>query len=130
MYAHRLPVTTPHVDQRHSHPRPLSFYTGKLDDVYQKLHEAHKHMKVYLSKDVPADLHFSENSSRMPPVVVIPDNGWYLAHSEDTRPPGKYRMTGNVKPSRLCNVNLFDNCGGYRVNCHFETNGLVIAVGC
>ncbi|THD24304.1 Phosphodiesterase-nucleotide pyrophosphatase [Fasciola hepatica] len=43
-------------------------------------------MRVYRSKDVPADLHFSISSSRMPPLVVIPDDGWYLVHREGTIP--------------------------------------------
>ncbi|CAH8468809.1 unnamed protein product [Dicrocoelium dendriticum] len=59
---------------------------GKAQEVYDKLHGAHEHLHVYWLHDVPKDLHFSLNTSRMPPIVLVPDPLWYIVHKQDTHP--------------------------------------------
>ncbi|KAA3676193.1 ectonucleotide pyrophosphatase/phosphodiesterase family member 5 [Paragonimus westermani] len=57
---------------------------GKADEVYAKLQNAHEHLKVYWLSEVPPELNFNRNSSRMPPVLLVPDPLWYLVHKRDT----------------------------------------------
>jgi predicted AlkP superfamily pyrophosphatase or phosphodiesterase len=39
------------------------------------------HARVYRKQDVPARFHYS-NSPRIPPILVLPDEGWILTNSE------------------------------------------------
>ncbi len=48
---------------------------GRLDSVYNALHNAHPNFKVYLKNETPAHLHYRDHR-RIPPIVGIPDEGW------------------------------------------------------
>ncbi|KAF7257817.1 hypothetical protein EG68_05064 [Paragonimus skrjabini miyazakii] len=62
---------------------------GKEQEVYDKLKYAHEHLHVYWLKDVPTELHFNRSNSRMPPLVLIPDMEWSIAHTvNDPIPSG------------------------------------------
>lgn len=63
---------------------------GKAEEVYSKLHGAHEHLHTYWLHEVPPDLHFNLNTSRMPPIVLIPDPLWYIVHT-----PGTHVVAGN-----------------------------------
>ncbi|TGZ75282.1 hypothetical protein CRM22_000469 [Opisthorchis felineus] len=52
----------------------------KEQSVYQKLRDAHSHLKVYWLSETPFSLHFNHSNSRMPPIVLIPDPLWRLTH--------------------------------------------------
>ncbi len=51
--------------------------SGKLEDVYRRLHGANPHMNVYRKVDVPARFHFDDNP-RITPLVLMPEVGWTL----------------------------------------------------
>jgi predicted AlkP superfamily pyrophosphatase or phosphodiesterase len=51
-------------------PRP-----GAADNVYRRLRARVPHVTIYRKRDTPRHLHY-RNSSRIPPVVGIPEVGW------------------------------------------------------
>ena len=57
----------------------LNIYRKKkqLKKVYEKLHNAHQHMKVYLKKDLPDYLH-RKNNPRTAPLLILADQGWLI----------------------------------------------------
>ena len=57
----------------------ISIYPKKkqLKKVYEKLHNAHQHMKVYLKKDLPDSLHI-KNNQRTAPLLILADRGWLI----------------------------------------------------
>ena len=50
---------------------------GKLMYVYNRLKNAHPHMKVYLKKDLPQRWHYSQ-SDRIMPIVAVADEGYVI----------------------------------------------------
>ncbi len=57
---------------------PVSMITpieGRLDSVYDALHNAHPNFNVYLKNETPEHLHYRDHR-RIPPIVGIPDEGW------------------------------------------------------
>lgn len=56
----------------------LSPRTGTVDGIVAALKGKHPHLAVFKREETPAHLHYRKNS-RIPPVVVIADDGWTLA---------------------------------------------------
>ncbi len=59
---------------------PLSFISPPVSDVeaiYNALHNAHPNFNVYLKDALPAHHHYG-NHRRIPAIVGIPDEGWYV----------------------------------------------------
>lgn len=59
---------------------PLSFISPPVSDVeaiYNALNNAHPNFDVYLKDALPAHLHYG-NHRRIPAIVGIPDEGWYV----------------------------------------------------
>ncbi len=55
---------------------------GKEAAIYDALKaKLPPHAKVYRKQDVPARYHYS-NSPRIPPILVLPDEGWVLTNSQ------------------------------------------------
>jgi predicted AlkP superfamily pyrophosphatase or phosphodiesterase len=54
--------------------RPLD---GNVDALYDAFKSKEKHFHVYRRENMPARFHFTENL-RIPPVIVLADDGWYL----------------------------------------------------
>lgn len=54
--------------------RPLD---NDVDGLYQKLKGIGPHYRVYRKENMPERYHFTENR-RIPPVVVVSDDGWYI----------------------------------------------------
>ena len=49
--------------------------SGSIEALYQQLHGKHHALAVYRRQDLPADLHYRDNS-RIQPIVGIADEGW------------------------------------------------------
>ena len=75
---------------------------GQLEALYARLKGAHPHMQVYRKGEVPARLHFNDNT-RITPLVVIADEGWTLTtHAAAARsgpPHGGTHGYDNLLPS-------------------------------
>lgn len=54
--------------------RPLE---GDADALYQKFAGREKHFHVYRKENMPARYHYTDNR-RIPPVVLVADEGWYI----------------------------------------------------
>lgn len=50
---------------------------GMFDSVYTALHAAHPNFQVYKKEETPEHLHY-RNHRRIPPLVGIPDESWYV----------------------------------------------------
>ncbi|MEO5826144.1 MAG: ectonucleotide pyrophosphatase/phosphodiesterase [Gemmatimonadales bacterium] len=50
---------------------------GRNDEVYQKLHVASPHLKVYRRDEVPERFHFRDNA-RITPLVLVAEEGWSI----------------------------------------------------
>ncbi|KAL4228375.1 hypothetical protein ACF0H5_011423 [Mactra antiquata] len=53
--------------------------SGKEKEVYNKLKNFHPNMKVYHRDDI-LDRWFFKKHTRIPPIFITVDKGWYLAH--------------------------------------------------
>jgi predicted AlkP superfamily pyrophosphatase or phosphodiesterase len=53
--------------------------------VYEKLHGANPHLTVYRKADIPARFHYNSNS-RIPEIVAIADDGWFITSHSRVRP--------------------------------------------
>ncbi len=51
---------------------------GQLESVYAALHSAHPNFHVYRKEETPEHLHY-RNHRRIPPLVGIPDESWYVS---------------------------------------------------
>ena len=59
---------------------PLSFISppgSEVDTFYNALNNAHPNFKVYLKDALPGHLHYGDHR-RIPAIVGIPDEGWYV----------------------------------------------------
>jgi predicted AlkP superfamily pyrophosphatase or phosphodiesterase len=63
--------------------RPLD---GNLDGLYDAFKSREKHFKVYRADNMPERFHFRDNP-RIPPIVVVADDSWYLAKRSSSEPP-------------------------------------------
>lgn len=50
---------------------------GQVDNIYNKLHNAHPNMKVYHKWQLPHHMHI-KGSSHTPPLVLLADPGWLI----------------------------------------------------
>ena len=74
---------------------------GMLDSVYNALHESHPNFQVYKKVDIPAHLHY-RNHRRIPPLLGIPDESWYVStheHFDNHGFSGGYVATHGYDPS-------------------------------
>src|SRR6185503_3857742 len=55
--------------------RPLD---ENVDALFKSCKEKEKHFKTYRAENMPAEYHFTKNP-RIPPIVLLADDGWYLA---------------------------------------------------
>lgn len=51
--------------------------SGKIEDVYNKLKNAHPNMTVYLKDDIPERFHY-KNNRRISPIIAMPDEGFMI----------------------------------------------------
>ncbi len=65
--------------------RPLD---GKVDVLYNKFVGKENHFKVYRRENMPARFHYTDNP-RIPPVVLVADEGWYINRRPVALAPGK-----------------------------------------
>lgn len=49
----------------------------KVDEIFEKLSNAHPHLKLYRKGDLPDRLHF-DNHPRIPEIIAIADDGWSI----------------------------------------------------
>ena len=52
-------------------------HEGKMQQIFNKLKNAHPHMKVYFKKTFPNHFHY-RNNRRVSPIVLVLDEGWML----------------------------------------------------
>ncbi|KAL4228373.1 Ectonucleotide pyrophosphatase/phosphodiesterase member 6 [Mactra antiquata] len=57
--------------------------SGKEEEVYNKLKKFHPNMKVYHRDDI-LDRWFFKKHTRIPPIFITVDKGWYLAHPKSS----------------------------------------------
>jgi predicted AlkP superfamily pyrophosphatase or phosphodiesterase len=62
--------------------RPLD---GSVDELYQAFKSRENHFKVYRAETMPERYHFRGNP-RIPPVVVVADDAWYLSKRSSGEP--------------------------------------------
>jgi len=65
--------------------RPLQ---GTAEQLLAKFEGKQKHFQAYLREEVPSQLHYS-NHLRIPPVVLVVDNGWHFDTAEAFRSQDK-----------------------------------------
>ena len=44
------------------------------------------HVKVWKKEDIPKQFHYS-NNDRIPPILLMPDDGWFLVNKTDDKIP-------------------------------------------
>ena len=67
---------------------------GFVDLVYEELKDFNLHAKVRKANDIPSQFHYNSND-RIPPILIIPDDGWYLVnHTHDKLPMSKLYFIG------------------------------------
>jgi predicted AlkP superfamily pyrophosphatase or phosphodiesterase len=59
-----------------------------VEEIYQALAAKPEHYAVYRKEEMPERLHFRDNP-RIPPIVVIADDGWYIQHTPVTTPAAR-----------------------------------------
>ena len=65
---------------------------GKRDLIYKLLKNAHPRLKVYYKHEIPESLHY-RNHRRIAPLLVLPDEGWYVQPCPKERVyRGKWRV--------------------------------------
>ena len=60
----------------------LSPKDGNVEKLYAALKDKHPHLAVYRKNEIPA-VYGIAGHPRLPPVVGIADEGWYIASQED-----------------------------------------------
>ena len=70
--------------------RPLN---GDTNALYRTLKEKENHFKVYNQENMPARYTFT-NSPRIPPVIMVADEGWYLSRRASGEPPTREMNKG------------------------------------
>lgn len=65
--------------------RPLD---GNVATLYDSLKKKGKHFRVYRREKMPARYHFRDNE-RIPPVVLVADEGWYISKRTTAEQAGK-----------------------------------------
>lgn len=70
--------------------RPLD---GNVDALYRAFKGKENHFRVYRAANMPKRYHFKGNP-RIPPVVVVADDGWYLSKRASTEPPARAMNKG------------------------------------
>lgn len=63
--------------------RPLK---GNVDELYEKLAAGQNHYRVYRRGEIPERLHY-RNHRRIPPIVMIADEGWTITQRSKARLP-------------------------------------------
>jgi predicted AlkP superfamily pyrophosphatase or phosphodiesterase len=58
--------------------RPLN---GNVNALYDEFAGKENHFNVYLRENMPARYHYTDNP-RIPPVVLVADEGWYISRSK------------------------------------------------
>ncbi|RWS06678.1 ectonucleotide pyrophosphatase/phosphodiesterase family member 5-like protein, partial [Dinothrombium tinctorium] len=106
---------------------------GKLNYVYAKLKNASAHMKVYLKEELPSQLRY-QKSSRIAPIVVIPDEGYFIERQKRRSIKGLYigqhgydNDLSSMRPifyaagfqfKKNLAVDIFNNVDVYPLTCH------------
>jgi len=62
--------------------RPLD---GNTDALYRAFKAKENHFKAYHARNIPKRYHFRDNA-RIPPVVLVADDGWYLSRRASSEP--------------------------------------------
>lgn len=62
----------------HIWPKPEA-----LEDVYERLSEAHPNFRVFRREEIPERLHFREHR-RIPPILAMADEGWSIIERRDS----------------------------------------------
>jgi len=72
---------------------------GNVDALYQAFKKREKHFKVYRAENMPKRYNFKGNP-RIPPVVLVADDTWYLAKRSSDEPPtrGMNKATHGFDP--------------------------------
>jgi predicted AlkP superfamily pyrophosphatase or phosphodiesterase len=65
--------------------RPLD---GNADALYRAFKGKENHFKTYRAGDLPRRYH-SQNNPRIPPVMLVADDGWYLSRRASNEPPAR-----------------------------------------
>lgn len=55
------------------------------ETVFALLSKCHAHMTAYLKKDIPDRLHY-RNNERIPPIILIADEGWTIVEKGNKLP--------------------------------------------
>lgn len=63
---------------------------GNVDGLFQSIKAKEKHFKTYRAENMPGEYHFT-NNARIPPIVLVADDGWYLS-KRDAAEPAKKEM--------------------------------------
>ncbi len=62
--------------------------------VYERLHGAHPHLRVFLREETPLAWHYRDHP-RIPAIVGVADEGWEIVKSHSTAPPRASKIGGN-----------------------------------
>jgi predicted AlkP superfamily pyrophosphatase or phosphodiesterase len=69
---------------------------GMMDWVYNQLQYAPPSLRVYKKEDTPEHLHY-QHHPRIPPIICIPDESWYVTTHQYGR--GSYKATHGYDPN-------------------------------
>jgi predicted AlkP superfamily pyrophosphatase or phosphodiesterase len=75
--------------------RPLR---GTAEELYEKLAAEPRHFRVYRREEVPERLHFRKHR-RIPPVIIVPDEGWMIVRKQSEPLRGGLRATHGFDPA-------------------------------
>ncbi|KAA3653567.1 MAG: alkaline phosphatase family protein [Calditrichaeota bacterium] len=68
---------------------------GKTDKLYNQLHNAHPHLKVFKKEHLPGRFHFKKNN-RIHPLVLIADTGWEVMTRKEAERRRQYKKIGGA----------------------------------
>lgn len=59
-------------------------FLGFFDSVYAGLKDFNARAKVYKKEEIPKHFHYN-NNGRIPPILILPDDGWFLLNNTHDR---------------------------------------------
>ena len=116
----------------------VPFYLAPEEDYIDEAYEilaAQPHMKVYRREAMPEEYHYGTTTSRITPLIVLPEIGWRLGYSERDYPPKPRSATHGYDPFErdmqmifygagpafkkgYTHDRLFQNLNDYLIVCH------------
>jgi len=71
-----------------------------VEHVYEGLKDFSEHAKVWRAQEIPVQFHYNHND-RIPPVLIMPDDGWFLVNNTHDKLPMSKLFYPNVQYRKM-----------------------------